>query len=297
MIRAARGISTRAAIAALFFFLGACGGSSSSSSSGAIAPAPQLRTDLLTGYYGGNAASVLEVATHASLFWAAEFYGPLEQMAALTHAKGAGIRHVILSVPTHAHYQDLARGELEIRHYLDRLQAAGLLENVAAVYPMDEPDVHGITDAQVKAANAMYRRIMAGYPGLAGKPLAVFYACGTGRRPGLSGDRREELYDWIGCDDYDRSCSVLAPSAAVPDLLAAMRPDQRLLIVAGGSSPWRQDPACFAAYAHREPRVVALLAFLWQTTADGRYLGIRENGMRALYCQAFRPTAPAGAPC
>jgi hypothetical protein len=279
---------TRAAIAALFFLMATaagCGGGGSSSSSGPVIPAPaQLRTDLLYGYFGGVSANVVEQASHVNLFFAGS-WDPLEQLAALTHAKGAGIPAIMLSVPAYGDRGGPAKPASELRFWLQRIKTAGLLERIVAVYPIDEPDTvreGNRSDAEVTAQNAVLRRVMGEFPELARAKLAVLYACDTGRRPGLAS------YDWVGCDHYPSGCGVL--SGYVTQLRQALGPEQRLILVPGGADPWRQDPTCFENFAHGNAVVVALLPFIWQTAVDDgvTYTGIRENGMAKLYCEAGR---------
>lgn len=263
--------------------LTACGGGGGSAPvSGPITPAPELRKDLLFGYYSGRASGVLEVADHVNLYWAGDLGGPADQMAALAQAKG--IPHIILSLPAYVQGGP-PRPEAELRAWLQSIKAAGLLERIDAIYPIDEPDQArqgNRSDAEVTAQNAVLRRVMAGFPELAGTKLAVIYACDTGRHPGL------RSYDWIGCDHYPSGCAVF--TRYYDALKAELATGQRLLLVPGGSDPWRQDPACFESYAHREPVVVAITPFIWQTEIDQgvTYTGIRDNPTRALYEAAGR---------
>ena len=277
---------TRVAALLLALAAWACGGGGGGTPvSGIVTPTGTLRTDLLFGYFAGNASVPLEVAGHANLHHAADFYGPLEQMAGLIQARAAGMR-VILSIPTHQWRGDAARMEHETRFWFQRLRDAGLLwDGIVAVQWIDEPETERVgnrSDAEVTAGSALVRRVMAEFPEISGARLAVFYACATGRTPGIAS------FDWIGCDHYDAGCGVLRDH--VPRLGEQLRGDQRLLLIAGGADPWRQDPACFESFAHRDSRVVALIAFIWQTVTDDgtTYRGIRENGLRPLYCQAGR---------
>jgi hypothetical protein len=53
----------------------------------------------------------------------------------------------------------------------------------------------------------------------------------------------------------------------------------------------RQDPACWASYAHRNADVWGIVAFMWQSVQGSPpVVGIREpaNGMRKLYCETGR---------
>jgi hypothetical protein len=256
----------------------ACGGGGGSgpNASGTITPAPALRKDLLFGYFAGVSANVVDVAGHCNLFWAAMSNdGGLDQMASLVHAKGAGIKNVVLDIPAYFAKGGPPVPESELRFWLKRLADGKNLDNVVAVCPIDEPNHQrngARSDAEVTAQNALLRRILPDY-GLGAAKLAVIYSSDSGR-PGLAS------YDWLGIDDYGRGCSIMAATDELKRSLP--RADQRLLVVPGGSSPWKQDPACFESYAHGEPRVVACTPFAWQTVVDGEtYAGIRENGMRA----------------
>jgi len=231
---------------------------------------PVLRTDLLLGYYFGDAASAVETADHANLYWATYAYGEAEQVRGLTLARAAGQKVVLMLTP--------GIGELEVRAYLARLAAADLLRGIVAVYDYDEPDVNGQSEELIIATNAMLRSELAKHQEVAGAALAVIYACGENNRPGIAS------FDWIGCDDYNLGCGALVDG--VDRMRAAMRPEQRVMLVPGGASPWQQDPACFVAYAHANPQVVAIVGFLWQS--EGQTIGIRDNGMSEIYSTAGR---------
>lgn len=256
----------------LALLLAACGGGGSS---GSITPAPALRTDLLFGFYGGCDTCALEQQDITNLYmtrpwgtggalWLAETLGQLQ----MARAGGAS---VILGLP--GAYE--LHAEEEMAFAWKRITEAGFADQVVALYPIDEPDVAGKTDAEVTAVNAMLKRII-------GKPLAVIYGCTTGKRPG------RDSYDWLGCDDYPAGCDN-ATGASAWAFQAGLRPDQRLILVPGGADPWRQDPNCFAVKAHGDKQVVAVLAFIWQdNAAPGVGLGVRSNGLRRLYCQMGR---------
>lgn len=278
-----------AAVLAVALLLFGCGGGSKPASK-PIPPPPALRSDLLFGYYGGCATTVLENGDHANTHWATGWCGTgiwhLDVAQELAHARGAGIKNIVLALP---HGLVWAAGaEAEVRFQLVRLQQAGALDGWESimVYPADEPELPengSRSDAEVTAMLGWLRGVLRGFPALSGAPVGVIYSCASGRRPGMA------AYDWVGCDDYAAGCRVNAPSGAYDDLERAMRPGQRLMVVPGGADPWRQDPACFEARAHSDPRVVMIVPFIWQDhAAPGVGTGIRSNGLRRLYCEAGR---------
>lgn len=269
-------------------FLVSCGAPPSSG----VALTPSLpvldRDGLLFGYYGGCATCAIETHGHVNLYWAGNLYGLLVTMEELFQAKAAGIQNVVLAVPAYA-----PNAELEVRFHLKRLQEAGLLVNVRALYPIDEPDLNGKSAEEVRAVNAMVRRVAAEFPELAGVKLAVIYAAPRvrGDWPGI------EAYDWVGFDDYDNRDRIFGNGEYFA-LKQHLTKEQRILLVPGGVDPWRQDPGPFVAQAQRDDQVVAIIPFIWQDNADrGLGLGIRSNGMRGAYCAAGKAVIHSEAPC
>jgi hypothetical protein len=158
------------------------------------------------------------------------------------------------------------------------LRDGGVLSNVVAVYPQDEPDLQRLSDATLMRGNAELRKLMAEFA-IDDVPVAVIYS-GSGRRPGIGS------YDWIGMDSYRKGSKILG--GPYRSLKNAMRADQRLLLVPGGASPWQQDPAKFFKFADGDPQVVGVVAFLWFDNAapqDGVGQGIRSNKMTEAYRQ------------
>lgn len=285
---AALTIAAALALVAMATILAGCGGGGGPSVSGPINPAPAVRRDLLVGYYGGRLDTVLENGADVNLHWATGWAGSgtwhLDVATELAHARAAGIRNIVLALPHGLVWQPNAADE--VRFQLVRLQQAGALDGWESIwlYPSDEPELveNGAhSDAEVTAMVSWLREVMRGFPALSGAPVGVIYACSSGQRPGIAS------FDVVGCDSYDARCDVFF--RYYPDLLSKMRPEQRLMVVAGGADPWRQDPACFEAHAHSNKRVAALIGFIWQDrAAPGVGAGIRSNGLRRLYCEAGR---------
>lgn len=270
--------------AALLLALAACGGGGDSpSAAGPIIRAGPPRTDLLFGYFAQDSATVLETQPHTNLLWTSG--DSIDQLAAMEIAKADG-RKVVVSFSMCLVPVD--QGLTTALWWLGRLHAAGLLVNVVAISWCDEPNTPRAgswTSENVVQMNAAVRAAMATFPELHAA-LAVVYAC-RASWPGIAD------FDWIGCDDYDSGCAAL--TRYYPTMPAD--PAHRLIVLPGGASPWRQDPACFLSYAEANPRVVAIVPFVWQTVTDGAtYTGIRENGTRTLYCEAGRAVVAPGQP-
>lgn len=255
----------------------ACGGGGSAGA----AAMPSAGRTVLFGYYGGVNSTIPEIADHASLAWVMGWNptgGWMENTALqLAQARNRNLPSV-LGIPQ-AYGPD---AEDSVRLVFQSLSVQGLLTGIAALYPIDEPDVNGKSNAEVLAANAMLRRVMADFPALRDTKLSVIYGAGS-NRPGIAS------YDWVGMDAYGEGCGVLAASYA--SLKAILRPGQRLMVVPGGADPWKQHPGCFLARAQEDPQVVAVVSFIWFdswddiTKPDGAK-GIRSNGMAPIYTEA-----------
>lgn len=255
------------ALALLFLLtLWGCGGGGSSSELPASAPIP--RGALQTSFYGG----CQPYPTFTTHLWAMGWCESRE--LTLASAKQAG-KPVILSLP------EAYQSPEAVRAYFTLLQGLGLLEQVAYLYPEDEPDLRRSED-EIVLASATAKAISSEF-GIAPK-LAVIYA-GANDFPGLAS------FDLVGMDDYGKGVNVLRDFDALRSFL---NPSQRMMLVPGGADPWRHDPAPFMAYAQAHGDVAMVTAFLWSPDfADrGVGLGIRSNGLAGAYCEAF-----TGRPC
>lgn len=262
---------------ALVLCLVSCGGGGSGSE---INPNPVVpRTEpVLVGYFFGCMTDMLEQTDHVNLWWATGVCGGsgvwyLDMAQELQAARGAGIKNVVLMMPDALTFSPASNIDFQFAH----LEATGRLAgfDTIAVYPTDEPDLHGHDDVEMTALFTTLRTLLAKYPMLSKAKLAEVYNCASGQQPGIT------KVDWVGCDDYNKGCGAIAELASFPVTSA-----QRLLEFPGGADPWRQDPTCFANYAQNNGQVAAVVPFIWQTE-DG-HRGIRENGMKATYCAMGR---------
>jgi hypothetical protein len=271
--------------AALFLaaLLSACGGAVPVS--GPIVPVTTLRADLKFGYYFGNPLYMVEQADHVNLWWAVS-QGPvwfLDMAAQLQQARGnPNIKNVVLHLNT--------TDPTELRFQFGKVSEMGYLAgwDSITVYPMDEPDASGLSDADVTAKMVAIRQVMFDTPGLLTAKLGVFYGCASGKRPGI------KSFDLVGCFRYEASgCAKLESDYAT--LRSQLSPGAKLWLLPGGAfingKEGRQDPACWASYAHRNLDVWGAPAFMWQGGADPKntIVGIREQAdMRRLYCETGR---------
>jgi hypothetical protein len=249
-------------------------------------PVQVERTDLLFGYFGVDGPQIAETADHVNVLhvpdwgpWAdpavRTFIGD-RMIAQMQEADARGIKKFVVMVgvfvfdtsPNGTHDRYTYRGIDELLAFKNKLAALGLLDNVVALYPVDEPELHDLSDAALTFALAQIRAV---WPEA---KLAVCYG-DTGRYPALA------AYDWIGIDNYGAGAGVL-------NQLPALRPGQHHIVVPGASEPWKHDPAPFMAYANAHPEVVWVMPFVWFDGLDGHYKGARSNGMAETYRAAGR---------
>jgi hypothetical protein len=264
------------------------------------------RADLYFGYFGNDDSSIAETAGHVNLEFEMGWGDPstpaarqtisdrhVERIAA---AHAAGVDAVVLGVDylmySGNQYRD---GRVELRALFTQLQYANLLHNVVAIYPIDEPDNAGVSEVTIIQVNADIRAVMAEFYELRDAKLAVIYGQEGHNTPGIS------AYDWAGFDDYDRGQSIFVNGEYI-DFRARLNDQQRVIIVPGGADKWRTDPHEFSAKAQNDPKVIAVVPFIWLDNAGGsNWAGIRSNGMKHVYCvagQAIKyPAGDAPQPC
>jgi hypothetical protein len=230
------------------------------------------------GYYGDCPSCIAETRDHASMLWVAGWGGPGPSQTDKIIERAiiaAPIETVIMLPGMYVNGKLNPAALIAARKIFTGLQQAGVLDHVAAIYPQDEPNLVGLSDASVREANEALRGVMAEFVELDGTPLAVIYNTSPGR-PGLS------TYDWVGIDSYQLGTTILG--RPLDDLKQSLRPDQRVLLVPGGVSPWEQDPSPFFAVADRDPQIIGIVAFLWHdNAAKGLGAGISSNGMAEPY--------------
>jgi hypothetical protein len=251
-------------------------------------PTTQTRAGIYYGYYGdcGNDGNCYPKINHGNLMWVPAWgddstpEGRLAttnyQLNSMRQGIASGIPQAILFT-NHVMFRNrqYMGTKQDIRDYLNTVRTSGLLGNVKGFYPLDEPDINLNNPTDVSQAYKDLREVMGEYPELAVAVIAVIYPAET-TYPGIA------YVDWVGLDDYFAKSDVLVDR--YPDMLSKMSPQQRLIVVPGGSSPWMQDPAPFYNYAIQNDRVAAIVAFAY-ITAEAKYIGIGYNGMLPTYCK------------
>lgn len=241
-----------------------------------VNPASKLRTDLYYGYYGSDATSVTETKSHTNLLFESNFFGEEQTISNIRQAQLPTILDVSYYVYSGTGNSHVARvdGEMFLRAFLSRLAAENLLQYIVAFYPIDEPDGTVASSKDISTVNATIRKVASEFPALSNVKLAVIYA-GSARLTNIS------EYDWVGFDHYSEKSGIFA-NGEYGALLAAMKPEQRIILVPGGS--FGQDVTPFFNKAETDSRVIALIPFLWIDTPDMK--GIRSIQSKKSYCLA-----------
>lgn len=245
--------------------LSGCGGGSSSVPAVTPAPAPAPRSIDFT-FFGQSDTAITAAFTNSymAVDWGAWAFPAqtieLRQIAEMQQARARGVDRFILAVSfllfdAQCNYV----GNAALAAYKLQLDALGLSPWMLYVY--DEPDVHGCSGATMARAMQETANI---WP----VRLGVIYGP-NGATPGI-----DQATD-VGRDNYGHGPQVLD-----------LRPDQHLMLIAGGANPYREDPAPFVQYAQTHANVSVVWAFLAvpYTDPDGHpQLGIADNGMLPAY--------------
>jgi hypothetical protein len=237
-------------------------------------------------YFGGSSDEVLPDVTMRWLpTWGTTSISGI--VADFQRTKAAGVNKAILSIDwllynntSPVTYKGKAIAQRNVHQVLAFLHAYGLLGMVKVLYPIDEPERDSnVGEADLIACNADLIEVCALYPELAQVKLGVIYgdhedyralASYNGPGGGL-----------VGVDSYGQGSDILSGIYARLEPLLA--PSQAMIVVPGGASPWRQNPAPFLAWAQTH-NVGLFCAFLWDDQWGGtQNLGIRSNGMHPVY--------------
>lgn len=225
-----------------------------------------LRNDLHFGHYLTGPGQIEETRGSVNLIWVG---GPWGDEAAIANMQAAQLPtvfdvsdHVYLPVAgTFVAHPDRAA---RLRGLLKRLDSLDLLQYLAGIVPIDEPNLKGVDENDVLAVHATARQVMAEFPALSKTALVTIYAH-SGWYPGLS------TVDWAGFDHYSLKSSIFT-NGDYDEFEARLLPHQSTIIIPGGYQG--QDPQPFIRFAHAHCRVKVVLNFLHADTTD--FPGIRS---------------------
>lgn len=240
------------------------------------------------GYYGDLSFQYDEVKDHVNTVWIAAWDRYPKSWVDCVYDRvvqaSEGNKKSVIMMTTGTYTDDRLFNYhvlQELDELFTKLDTAKQLNNIVAIYPTDEPDGSDIPSEEIAKGNAAIRNVMVKYPDLKNTALAVIYT-GSEKYNGI------QYYDWVGFDEYRKGDAVLG--AKYRRLLTRLRSDQRTILVPGGCDKWRQDPRPFVDFALNNPRVTAIVPFIWiDNAAAGNEdvgLGIRSNGLAELYREA-----------
>ncbi len=261
--------------------------------SAAAAPTPQFFT-----YYALGGAFG-EVRDHVNLHWVISWTGDAAEMKAqLRDAKQAGLRAVLHadafffegSCPYTTRDDAVARWH----RFATELAAEALLDTVIAVYPLDEPDLCGVSDSEMQDVITMIHAD----PLTRDKKVAGLFTVDVAKKWGghyrltrsehrYSGSLR--AFDWVGFDCYgcntifsETAWDTLRFDVSKPGFVTIPGPTlydnfksqldltrQQIILVPKASiggplfADWYDDPGAFYARAAADPDVALLLPFTW----------------------------------
>ncbi len=265
--------------------------------------------------YFGLGRNIPETQDHVNLYWAVSWdWQMTEVLSQLADAKRRGMRAIVSSefalwngsgpyanaCPYVLKPDAAARWDA----FAQALAQQGLLDTVAAFYPIDEPDLCGVPASTV----AGVLDLIHAHPLTAGKPVAGIFTCDIAQKyegpyAGNAGHKYADAvskYDWIGVDCYgvgnmfsdpawhtyrwDPQCfcfrKVPGPSY-YDNLKAQVNLDwQRLILVPQGfisaaSDGLPDDPQLFASQAAADPSVILMVPFTWFD--EPCYPGVRSQ--------------------
>lgn len=247
------------------------------------------RKDLYIGFYGTQDNQVAETQGAFNLLLEGQFDGPDKCAQNILDAQVDTILYVAAqlfsdNVPGQKHTVR-ADAVVRLNAFFEMLRSKGALKYVKAICPIDEPN-NTVKDAEELARAILTLKVATlQFPDLLGCKLATFYAAD---KPFIC----QDLYDWIGYDDYDMGSHILV-SDKYRSFVQSLRPNQHVMLIPGAA--YKQKPMPFVNYAQTHSEVIAVVAFLWldERNTDVGAKGARSNGMAEQYLAAGRSVVNA----
>ncbi|MEO7157308.1 MAG: hypothetical protein ABI039_07100, partial [Vicinamibacterales bacterium] len=278
-------------------------------SAGPTAAAPSYMS------YFGLAWNIPETQDHVNLYWAVSWiWDASEVMNELADAKRRGVRAIVHTefalfngsgaYSNTCPYTRAPDAAERWDSFARALSTLGLLDTVAAFYPVDEPDGCGLSSSDLLTTLGIIRTI----PLTAGKPVAAIFGCAIAQKYGgiyqITGGHKYgdalRAYDWVGFDCYGSTniftdpawttlefdnhcfCFQRVPGPSYYDNFKAQLnlPSQRLILVpqgfiAAGSDGLPDDPQLFASKAAADASVILIAPFTWFD--QSYYPGVRSQ--------------------
>lgn len=241
-------------------------------------------TDLLFGYFGTFKDQVAEVKDHTNLVWVTFWEGLEKGIADIRAAQKFTVLDMdkfIFVRPEKNRLVMVADPYTPLRDLFNRLREEGVLHLVKMIVPCDEPNLpENQAEKYLPAAVKAIRTVAAEYSELEGLMLGVIY---YPRRAFAHMD----LFDVVSYDDYDRGANILAPDGDYERFRASLQPDQKTMLIVGGS--YGQPPDHFIEYGQKHPEVLAVVGFVYWYPEHGEDIkGIRDLPVKDAYIAAGR---------
>lgn len=269
-------MNRRQAVLTCALLLAGCGGGRSQGSY--VPPIPTaLRSDLYFGYFMTGPGQIKLTRDHVNWVFEDQATGSLTAAASMRDHGKATLLNLSGLCYDGLTFRPLPDADVRVRACLQTLKSEGVLQQVIALYPLDEPDIHGLSDAEVTAMCGVVRGVASEFSELAGVKLAVIYTDQQGW-PGFA------AHDWVAIDPYDNGSDMFVAPPFIA-MKARLEPHQSYFLVPPGGDPWQQNPRPYADVAQNDPRCLGLLAFMYVLRFDSNPPsdGIGTNGMAAAY--------------
>ena len=209
-------------------------------------------------YYGSFQNQLEETKDHVDIYHVTPWEGDI---CSKVKAAGEAGLPVMLTGPD---------ADKELMIVLKKLETLDLLKYVKYLYVQDEPNFNPAPN--IRAVKSLVKQFDFD------PKYVVIYSGQNANYIDI------EEYDFVGIDDYYAREGVL--NTKVLDLRKRLNDRQKLILVPGGCSPYRQDPTPFYKRAMEDDKIGMVCAFTYfspQVPTPEFTEGICKNGMLPLY--------------
>lgn len=257
-----------------------------------VIPMPEkLRKDLIYGYYSAIERTYDQVKDHVNLFWFTHF-SSIEQLIGIMKETDWKI---VVDLSPYLHVKEPGKkgklvvkesAEGDLRDFFARLKFEGVLAHLTYLTTNDEPNVFTKNaEEHLKAINIV-KKVRAEFSELKDTKLMVIYA-GNGDWMNIG------EFDVVGMDNYGQKSQALTDGAHA-QLVAALKPNQKTILVPGAGFGQKPDP--WLAYAHSHPdEVEAIIPFIWFD--DPNHKDVNYTGLEAMPEEFRKLWIDAGRSC